>query len=262
MRHFINKERYVKDLLRKYDTIGSSVNTQIVPPNMVGPDLNDKVVNESQYRGMIRSLINLTTSRPDIQFSTESQYKEKALQMLVSCLKASLFAEDIEFHFIPIQYQLVDIFTKPLDEPTFKRLIVELVEFWFSSKALENFKVSFSTLTGDIYGEVGEAVPTKGTLKKSLLPPRWRLLMAQIIQCLGGKTGGFDQITNKDAIILYSLVNKINIDYASIFWEDIIIILNKKHRENVVPYTRFLSLLMMHKMKEGYEDGELTLYPT
>ncbi|GJV20223.1 hypothetical protein Tco_1369243, partial [Tanacetum coccineum] len=65
----------------------------------------------------------------------------------------------------------------------------------------------------------GEVVPTKGTLKKSLFPPRWRLLMAQIIQCLGGKTGGFDQITNKDAIILYSLANGININYASIFWK-------------------------------------------
>ncbi|GJR63562.1 hypothetical protein Tco_1505724, partial [Tanacetum coccineum] len=50
-------------------------------------------------------------------------------------------------------------------------------------------------------------------------------------KCLGGKTGGFDQITNKDAIILYSLANEINIDYANIFWEDIIIKLNKRHRE-------------------------------
>ncbi|GJT35054.1 hypothetical protein Tco_0925473 [Tanacetum coccineum] len=32
----------------------------------------------------------------------------------------------IELHFIPTQYQLADIFTKPLDEPTFKRLIIEL----------------------------------------------------------------------------------------------------------------------------------------
>ncbi|GKC75306.1 hypothetical protein Tco_1126080 [Tanacetum coccineum] len=175
-----------------------------------------------------------------------------------------------------------------------------LAEFWYLAKTLENSKVFFSTLTGGIFGEVGvntfrnyigshylphsseyvappsidivrpwfetigygEVVPAKGTLKKSLLPPRWRLLMAQIIQCLGGKTGGFNQITNKDTIILYSLANGINIDYASIFWEDIIIKLNKKHREKVVPYTIFLSLLMMHKMKEGYGDGELTLYPT
>ncbi|GJU29933.1 hypothetical protein Tco_1173522 [Tanacetum coccineum] len=33
---------------------------------------------------------------------------------------------DIELHLIPTQYQLTDIFTKPLDELTFKRLIVEL----------------------------------------------------------------------------------------------------------------------------------------
>ncbi|GJW77461.1 hypothetical protein Tco_0139143 [Tanacetum coccineum] len=175
-----------------------------------------------------------------------------------------------------------------------------LAEFWYSAKTLENSKVSFSIPTGGIYGEVGvntfrnaigahylphsreyvappsidivrpwfetigygEIVHVKGTLKKSILPPRWRLLMALIIQYLGGKTGGFDQITNKDAIILYSLANGINIDYASIFWEDIIIKLNKRHREKVIPYTRFLSLLMMHEMKEGYRDDELTFYPT
>ncbi|GKE20571.1 hypothetical protein Tco_1432083, partial [Tanacetum coccineum] len=77
-----------------------------------------------------------------------------------------------------------------------------------------------------------------------------------------GKTGGFNQNTNKDAIIFYSIANGINIDYAGIFWEDIIIKLNNKHREKVVPYTRFLSLLMMHNMKEGYRDGEVTPYPT
>ncbi|GKE69032.1 hypothetical protein Tco_1527104, partial [Tanacetum coccineum] len=32
----------------------------------------------------------------------------------------------IELHFIPTEYQLADIFTKPLDEPTFTRLKAEL----------------------------------------------------------------------------------------------------------------------------------------
>nr|GEW93970.1 hypothetical protein [Tanacetum cinerariifolium] len=50
----------------------------------------------------------------------------------------------------------------------------------------------------------------KGTLNKSCLPPRWRLLMGQIIQCLGGKTGGLDQISNKDATILYCLANVVS----------------------------------------------------
>ncbi|GJX47358.1 hypothetical protein Tco_0272548 [Tanacetum coccineum] len=46
----INQEKYVKDLLKKYDINGSSVKTQIVPPNKLGPYLNGKAVNETQYR--------------------------------------------------------------------------------------------------------------------------------------------------------------------------------------------------------------------
>ncbi|GKD92755.1 hypothetical protein Tco_1372592 [Tanacetum coccineum] len=140
-----------------------------------------------------------------------------------------------------------------------------LSEFWYSATALENSKVSFLIPFGGIYDVLGiktfrkaigahylvnsseyvdpllidmvrpwfstirygEEVHAKGTLKKNLLPPRWRLLMAQIIQCLGGKTGGFDQINNKDAIILYCLANGVKIDYAMIFWEDF---LNKLKR--------------------------------
>ncbi|GJX52167.1 hypothetical protein Tco_0280536 [Tanacetum coccineum] len=41
---------------------------------------------------------------------------------------------DIELHFIPIQYQLADIFAKPLDEPTFKRLIIEIGMLTIDSK--------------------------------------------------------------------------------------------------------------------------------
>nr|GEZ05963.1 hypothetical protein [Tanacetum cinerariifolium] len=107
----------------------------------------------------------------------------------------------------------------------------------------------------------GEAVKTKGTIRKSLLPPKWRLLIAQIIQCLGGKNGGFDQITNKDDIILYCLVNRVNIDYAKLFRKDLINNLNKKTREIVVPYLRFLSLLLEHKM-EGYGNDGVTLNPS
>ncbi|GKD92608.1 retrovirus-related pol polyprotein from transposon TNT 1-94 [Tanacetum coccineum] len=44
----------------------SSVKTLIVPPNNLGPDRAGKPVNETLYRGMIRSLMYLTTTRPDI----------------------------------------------------------------------------------------------------------------------------------------------------------------------------------------------------
>ncbi|GKB90961.1 hypothetical protein Tco_0963233 [Tanacetum coccineum] len=175
----------------------------MVPPNNLRPHLNGKAVNETQYRGMIGSLMYLTASRLDIQFSIylyaryqenpKESYlivvkrifrylKENALQMLCNILwmknqltdydiiyeKVPIFCDktsaiaisnnpvlhsrpkhidikyhfirdhilkgDIELHFIPTQYQLADIFTKPLNEPTFKRLIVELCMLDIDSK--------------------------------------------------------------------------------------------------------------------------------
>nr|GEX36202.1 hypothetical protein [Tanacetum cinerariifolium] len=47
----IKQEKYVKDLLKKYDINGSSVNTPMVPPNNLGPVLSGKSVNKTQYRG-------------------------------------------------------------------------------------------------------------------------------------------------------------------------------------------------------------------
>ncbi|GJR19566.1 retrovirus-related pol polyprotein from transposon TNT 1-94 [Tanacetum coccineum] len=42
-------------------------------------------------------------------------------------IKDHIIKGDIELHLIPTEYQLADIFTKPLDEPTFTRLKAKLV---------------------------------------------------------------------------------------------------------------------------------------
>ncbi|GKB05896.1 hypothetical protein Tco_0834091 [Tanacetum coccineum] len=95
-----------------------------------------------------------------------------------------------------------------------------LAEFWYTTKTLEDSKIWVSTPTRGIRGEIGVntfrnairanysneyvaspsltivrpwfsligyngKIRAKGTLKKSCLPSGWRLLMAQIIQCLG-----------------------------------------------------------------------------
>ncbi|GKC32395.1 retrovirus-related pol polyprotein from transposon TNT 1-94 [Tanacetum coccineum] len=56
----INQEKYVKDLLKKYDINGSSLNTPMVPPNKLRPDLNGKDINETQYRDIKKILRNPT----------------------------------------------------------------------------------------------------------------------------------------------------------------------------------------------------------
>ncbi|GJR91966.1 hypothetical protein Tco_0215977, partial [Tanacetum coccineum] len=66
----ICQEQYTRNLLKKYGiSDSSSVKTPMVPLNNLGLDLARKLVNETSYRGMIWSLMYLTATRPDIQFS-------------------------------------------------------------------------------------------------------------------------------------------------------------------------------------------------
>ncbi|GJW47192.1 retrovirus-related pol polyprotein from transposon TNT 1-94 [Tanacetum coccineum] len=83
-------------------------------PKCSGFDL--KGYSDSDYAGCnmdkkITSVLHLRTKHIDIRYHF---------------IRDHILKGDIELHFIPTQYQLADIFTKPLDEPTFKRLIVEL----------------------------------------------------------------------------------------------------------------------------------------
>ncbi|GKC84078.1 hypothetical protein Tco_1139795 [Tanacetum coccineum] len=104
-------------------------------------------------------------------------------------------------------------------------------EFWYTTKTLEDSKVWVSTPTGGVKGDIG------------------------------GKTGGLDQISNKDATILYCLANVVQVDYAKLIWEDLINKRNKKTREKIIPYLRFIFLLLEHMIPK-YNNEELTINPT
>ncbi|GJR44866.1 retrovirus-related pol polyprotein from transposon TNT 1-94 [Tanacetum coccineum] len=183
----INQEKYVKDLLKKYDINGSLVKTPMVPPNNLGPDLSGKAINETQYLKGTPSLglwypkcsgsklvcWSAKKQQSIAMSSAEAEYVAAAgccanilwmksqltdydiiyekvpifcdntsaiaisnnpvlhsitkhIDIRYHFIKDHILKGDIELHFIPTQYQLADIFTKPLDEPTFKILIVEL----------------------------------------------------------------------------------------------------------------------------------------
>ncbi|GKF02174.1 hypothetical protein Tco_0029097, partial [Tanacetum coccineum] len=123
----INQENYVKDLLKKYDINGLSVKTPMVPPNNLGPDLNGKAVNETQYRDSDYARCNMDRK------STSAKAEYVAV---VGCyanilwMKSQLTDYDIIYEKVPIFYDNTSAIAisnnPPLDEPTFKRLIVEL----------------------------------------------------------------------------------------------------------------------------------------
>ncbi|GJR03391.1 retrovirus-related pol polyprotein from transposon TNT 1-94 [Tanacetum coccineum] len=197
----ICQEQYTRNLLKKYEISNSSlVKTPMVPPNNLGPDLAGKSVNETSYRGMIRSLMYLKgTPTLDLYYlkcpgfdfkgysdsdyagcnmdrkstSAEAEYvaavgccasilrmksqlndydihykmvpifcdntnaiaisnnpvlhsRTKHIDITYHFIRDHILKGDIELHFIPTDYQLADIFTKPPDEPTFTILKAEL----------------------------------------------------------------------------------------------------------------------------------------
>ncbi|GKC90682.1 hypothetical protein Tco_1151331, partial [Tanacetum coccineum] len=83
----------------------------------------------------------------------------------------------------------------------------------------------------------------------------------EVSQCLGGKTGGFDQISYKDATILYCLANRLKVDFAKIIWDDLLHKLNKKSREKIIAYPIFISLLIQY-MAPKYHKESLKISPT
>ncbi|GKA69050.1 retrovirus-related pol polyprotein from transposon TNT 1-94 [Tanacetum coccineum] len=90
----IKQDDNTRNLLKKYEiSNSSSVKIPMVPPNNIGLDLAGKVVNETSYRGMIGSLMYLTATRPDIQFSIvlcaryQSNPKESHLTVVKRILK-------------------------------------------------------------------------------------------------------------------------------------------------------------------------------
>ncbi|GJX20836.1 hypothetical protein Tco_0223513 [Tanacetum coccineum] len=134
----------------------------------------------------------------------------------------------------------------------------------FIKPLLSFHHTNMRTTLGSSGSLLSKSIKATRTLKKSFLSPKWRLLMAQIIQCLGGKTVGHDQLTTKDEMILYCLANGVKVDFAILIWDDLILKLSKSQREKVFNYSKFISLMLEHKMGENYLNfmAKIIITPT
>ncbi|GJT47297.1 retrovirus-related pol polyprotein from transposon TNT 1-94 [Tanacetum coccineum] len=64
---FLNKSKYASEIIKKYGLLSNdSVDTPMVEKNKLDEDLQGTLVNATLYRGMIGSLMYLTSSRPDL----------------------------------------------------------------------------------------------------------------------------------------------------------------------------------------------------
>ncbi|GKE09514.1 retrovirus-related pol polyprotein from transposon TNT 1-94, partial [Tanacetum coccineum] len=179
---FINQSKYASKIIKKYGfNTTDSVDTPMIETKKLDEDLQGKPIDATLYRGMIRSLMYLTTNRPDLNYadtdmsltayadadharcqdtrrstSGSAQFLDYGFQfnmIPLYCDNKSVIALccnnvqhsrskhiDIRYHFIKEQvengivelyfvrteYQLADIFTKPLPRERCNFLIDKL----------------------------------------------------------------------------------------------------------------------------------------
>jgi isopentenyldiphosphate isomerase len=67
---FIYQAKYMKDLMKKFNMAElKPVSTLMSTTTALDPDENGEAVNQREYRSMIGSLLYLTATWPDIQFT-------------------------------------------------------------------------------------------------------------------------------------------------------------------------------------------------
>jgi hypothetical protein len=67
---FVHQAKYMKDLIKKFVMVDAKpVSTSMSMTITLDPNEDGQAVDQREYRSMIISLLYLTTTRPDIQFT-------------------------------------------------------------------------------------------------------------------------------------------------------------------------------------------------
>jgi hypothetical protein len=67
---FVHQAKYMKDLMKKFNMAELKlVSTPMSSAASLGPDEDGEAVDQREYMSMIDSLLYLTVTRPDIQFT-------------------------------------------------------------------------------------------------------------------------------------------------------------------------------------------------
>jgi hypothetical protein len=77
----VSQDKYIKDMLKKFGMSESkSISTPMGTNRNLDSDASGNMVDQKLYWSMIRSLLYVTTSRPDVMFSDAYVQDFKPLQ--------------------------------------------------------------------------------------------------------------------------------------------------------------------------------------
>ncbi|GKA68613.1 retrovirus-related pol polyprotein from transposon TNT 1-94, partial [Tanacetum coccineum] len=196
--------------------------------------------------------------------------RTKHIDIRYHFIRDHVLKRDIKLHFILTEYQLDDIFTKPLDEPTFTRLKAELgipltLDFntFCSSTGLDynNGKYMDHPTLEAVKKELGKITinPSyldKTSVLKNSFPMAWRILFTFVIQVLGGNYSSTKHVNSIQQLIAFSLITGTKVDIGQIIYSDLVTKLLNKSRLKYVSYPRFLSCALQVLQGSDYTRDE------
>ncbi|GJR65123.1 retrovirus-related pol polyprotein from transposon TNT 1-94 [Tanacetum coccineum] len=142
--YFLNQSKYALESLKKYGMESSDlVDTPMVEKSKLDEDPQGKVVDPTHYRGMVGTLMYLTTRNSGIQMILLllEQLMQMRITRVAKILDEVLLEQVengvVELYFVNTEYQLADIFTKALCRERIKFLINNLRMRSFTPETLK-----------------------------------------------------------------------------------------------------------------------------
>ncbi|GKA40460.1 retrovirus-related pol polyprotein from transposon TNT 1-94 [Tanacetum coccineum] len=270
---FLNQSKYAYEIIKKYGLLTSdSIDTPMVEKNKLDEDLQGTPIDATLYRGMIGSLMYLTSTYADADHVGCQETRRSTLgsaQFLVAtqqvALDNSLVAPEKRLKIEKCNARIA--FSKPQREETYQ-------------VTLDDLKLSPCYPAFLITAEVHEICPR--ILNQDFIAPPseedlvifiqelgysgkcnmlsaihtdqmhhpWRTFDVIINKCISGKTTRLDRLSESRAKILWGMYNKKNVDYVALLWEDFMYQADNREissaRKEHMPYPRFTKVIINH----------------
>ncbi|GJW86420.1 hypothetical protein Tco_0161760 [Tanacetum coccineum] len=142
----------------------------------------------------------------------------------------------VELYFVRTEYQLADIFTKPLPRERFNFLIEKLIMRSMSREMLNRLTEEEDEIDS-IIQELGYSGKCDMLLRshKIQMHSMEAIFAAIINRCISRKTTGLDRLRSSRAQILWGKFYQKNVDYVALLWEDFMF---QADNRDIVPLCR------------------------
>ncbi|GJT06966.1 retrovirus-related pol polyprotein from transposon TNT 1-94 [Tanacetum coccineum] len=267
---FINQTKYALEILKKYGMDSSdSVDTLMVDRTKLDKDLPGKTVDPTHYRGMIGSLMYLTSSRPDLIFEVYmcARYQARPTEKHLHAVKrifrylrgttnmglwysketsiALTAYADVDHAGIMEQEDIQQAAFNEALVPIADQVKIGVPNKKFIEPHSHNELVTFLKQLG--YKGSLELI---SELYVDHMYQPWRTFSNIINKCLSCKVSRIDRLRQLRVQVLWGMVFKKNVDYAELIWEDIQLQINNGQssakRKEPMPYPRFTKLIINH----------------